>query len=140
MAHSFLSRVVYIILFLYLSFINFCSLTQHPILELFAEPFEDIDSTMLKRYGSVHTMMDYIYWSKTEEYIYPILQEKMSWLLHEKILIKRYLKWHLGQYLNRLFHLILSKRPKVFNHVRDHLGKHSYTVIRGNSKFYAVLF
>lgn len=116
MAHRFLSRVVYTLLFLY------------PILELFAEPFDDIDSTLLKMYGSVHTMMDYINWSKTEDYIHPILQDKSSRLIRKKILIKRYLKWH-----NRIFHSILSKRPKALNYLRDHLAKHSYTVVRGKS-------
>lgn len=46
----------------------------------------------LNRYGSMHTMREYIYWAITEENISINLRKKLKYILLEKILVQQYLQ------------------------------------------------
>lgn len=71
-----------------LSSYNFKS--QHPSMEFLAEPgFLPESDIFLNRYGSIHTMREYMYWAITEENISIQLRKKLKHVLLEKTLVRK---------------------------------------------------
>lgn len=134
MSYSISITFLFCILFSWLSK-NYSSFVigQHPILNLFVEFPPDIEIKLLYKYGSIHTIQEYINWSMLEEHIYPTFSDKLRWLVHERTLIKIYLQGRVKHNLV-LNPSRLLKSEMILLQLENHILKYPYKVIRGNSK------
>lgn len=116
----------------YTSFVT----AHHPILKLFVHKAPDIN--LINKYGLIHTIQDYIHWSILDEHMYPTFSVKLSWLVHERTLIKVYLQGRVKAKRiccnNLIPHLLrLAKSEMILQQLEDLILKHPYKVVRGNS-------
>lgn len=91
---SILNQVILVVYLLICPFISPHSYqNKHSSLQVISQP--DISKEvkrLLKRYGTLHTMREYIYWAIKEEHVYLNLHKIINCLLLERKLIKTHLQ------------------------------------------------
>lgn len=132
------STLVLCILFsCFLTYYSSFVTAHHPILKLFVDKPPDIN--LVNKYGLIHTLQDYIHWSILEEHMYPTFSVKLSWLVHERTLLKVYLQGSVKAKRiccnNLIPHLLrLVKSEMILLQLENHILKNPFKVVRGNSQ------